>query len=303
MDIERPVHGAFAFRFHVSTIAAILIALIWLPTLLRVFAVTGGAVKTPAGEATTGGLLGFVRLLTPETRERVLPTLIAATEATEAETAGAERRAAQRVREELQDEFASVAAPRTSVFEALQEAARRYERLREELPAGPDRTFEMTRLLAEVRPFAEVASPEEVVGLFETGTEGGRVVTLALIDADPDSSYFVYALDGISNSRSAFEQFHALRTMQQMLPILDERRRRQLLEALERERRNERGTDPQADSSRWALITELYRALRPSGAQRRKQQMEFERSVARLIESAGGILAESIPEYGLQPDS
>jgi hypothetical protein len=39
-----------SLTFHVTTITALFFALIWLPALLRVFALLGGGIKTPFGE-------------------------------------------------------------------------------------------------------------------------------------------------------------------------------------------------------------------------------------------------------------
>jgi hypothetical protein len=63
------VNGSFA----PGTLTGVLIALIWLPALLRVIAIAGGGVKTPAGEASTTGLLAVLDSLEPETKRNALP--------------------------------------------------------------------------------------------------------------------------------------------------------------------------------------------------------------------------------------
>src|SRR4029077_4099769 len=70
--------GALEVTFQLTAITATLIALAWLPALVQIVALGGGGVKTPAGEATTGGLLDVLQSLTPETRREALPAVIAA---------------------------------------------------------------------------------------------------------------------------------------------------------------------------------------------------------------------------------
>ena len=64
--------------FHLSWLAAVMLSLLWLPALMRVVMLAGGALKTPAGEAGTPGLLDLLRSLRPETEREALPAFIAA---------------------------------------------------------------------------------------------------------------------------------------------------------------------------------------------------------------------------------
>jgi hypothetical protein len=57
--------GALEATVQVTAITAVLIGLVWLPAIVRVIALAGGGVKTPAGEATSGGLLDLLRSLEP----------------------------------------------------------------------------------------------------------------------------------------------------------------------------------------------------------------------------------------------
>src|SRR4051812_173776 len=57
----------------VTSLTAVLLALIWLPALLRVLGVAGGGVKTPAGEATTPGLARLFDAVDPEMKRDTLP--------------------------------------------------------------------------------------------------------------------------------------------------------------------------------------------------------------------------------------
>src|SRR5690242_16925225 len=50
----------------VTGLTALLLALIWLPALVRILGIAGGGVKTPAGEATTPGLARVFEWFDPE---------------------------------------------------------------------------------------------------------------------------------------------------------------------------------------------------------------------------------------------
>jgi hypothetical protein len=105
--------------------------------------------------------------------------------------------------------------------EILRREAAEYERVRREMPRGRDRTSEMTRVIAKARTIGQQQkpSPEMLRRVFD-GSEGGRVVALALASATPDRDLVDIVLDGIRNSRSAFEQYHALRAAEAFVPIL-----------------------------------------------------------------------------------
>lgn len=81
--IARAADGALTVEFRVTTTTTLLLALAWLPALLAVLAVAGGGVRTPAGEATTGGLLQVLQVLDPMTKRAVLPPLVAGLEQAE----------------------------------------------------------------------------------------------------------------------------------------------------------------------------------------------------------------------------
>ncbi len=60
----------FTVNFHLTTITVVLVALIWLPSLLRVISLLGGGIKTSVGEASTEGLLAhFSMAIDPSLKE------------------------------------------------------------------------------------------------------------------------------------------------------------------------------------------------------------------------------------------
>jgi hypothetical protein len=296
LNIERIAGGGFQIGFHVTTITAILIGLIWLPALLRVIAIAGGGLKTPAGEASTPGLMDFLKLLDPQAQRETLPTLIAAADVTETSPANAQ--SAQRWRQEFEDRLATLLATQPSAHELLEDIARTYERIRNEQRAGPDRTFRMTELVAQARALRESVTSSDVVDLFNRGSEGLRIVALGLVQAEPTGEFFELVRDGIASSRSAFEQYQSLRAATDMLPTLSRQQRESLAEALEGERADVRGTEPQADSSRWQLMSELYRRLVPPPSMARSEALRFDQRVREVLESSPEVLEIAQPTGG-----
>ena len=87
----------------------------------------------------------------------------------------------------------------------------RYERLRTTEPSGWDRTSRMEGVLREARRLdASVLTPADVAGIFGTGSEGNRIVALALLESNPQLATDDVLVDAIGHSRSTFEQYHGL---------------------------------------------------------------------------------------------
>jgi hypothetical protein len=134
---------------------------------------------------------------------------------------------------------------RDRALDSLRDLARTYEDVRREMPHGIARTRRMERLLRDARMQARVAPPEDqlVRDLFD-GNDGDRVAALAAMYEHPRLRDFELLLDGIKNSRSAFEQFHALRLAEQVIPELDTEQRGRLTRALRAELSSEGGIGP-----------------------------------------------------------
>jgi hypothetical protein len=106
--------------------------------------------------------------------------------------------------------------------------------------------------MAEIRALASYlsVSPRIVKSLFGSGKEGDRVVALTLLEAMPLQQCLDQILDGIQNSRSAFEQFQALRAAEEALPDLGLADRRRLAKILNTELMDESGKGIHQDLSR-----------------------------------------------------
>lgn len=92
---------------------------------------------------------------------------------------------------------------------ALAELAQRYEHVRSTSEADPDRTRELRKVVIEAAGL-EVEPDAALVDELATGSEGERIVALALLHAHPDPDATPFLIEAIEHPRSAFEQYHAL---------------------------------------------------------------------------------------------
>jgi hypothetical protein len=222
--------GQLEFSIQITPITVLLIALIWLPAIVNVVALAGGGIKTPAGEVQSSGLLQILRSLEPAAQRGALPAVIAAldTGPTRDDPDVAE------LRQRLQGQLAGLPVEAAVARERLNSLAREYETIRATMPGGPDRTFKMTQIVTEARGLAQAArlDPQSLTGLFQGPDEGDRIVTLAIIEANPDPVYLPIVFDAIENARSPFEQYHGLLAGLAMVDELSADQRAALREAI-----------------------------------------------------------------------
>jgi hypothetical protein len=239
---------------HVTTITGVLIATVWLPTLLRVIALTGGGVKTTVGEAQAVGFLDHFRNLPADQQEESLAAAAAVIEHAETQTSD-EPSEARQVREEIEEAIARIPRGPQDVQRRLREIAREYERLREEMKAGQERTRAMTELVTRARGLWQAdPRPAEAARWYRSAREGDRVIALAGIQTRRDPGDLNIVIDAISRPRSAFEQFHALRAAAAVIPQLMPSELRTLRRAIAEQRvETEDGAHwiTPADVSRW----------------------------------------------------
>lgn len=88
-----------------------------------------------------------------------------------------------------------------------------YEQIRVDEPSGPKREAKLNRLMRELRAEARSGkhSPKDVAELFAGGSRGERITALGLMQGNHALVSVDAIADGIRNSRSAFEQYAALR--------------------------------------------------------------------------------------------
>lgn len=157
----------------------------------------------------------------------------------------------------------SLAPYAQEVRRQLKECAQRYESIRRDMPSGSARTLELSRIVEQARGLAEKAgySSIEISELFTDDSEGDRIVSLALIQAMPNVDFFEVVVTAISESRSAFEQYHALYAIKNMLPILQEEQNQKLVRTLRDQRRGGPGSYIVPGSDRWVVSESILRAI------------------------------------------
>jgi hypothetical protein len=175
---------------------------------VKVIALSGGGIKTAAGEAQTGGLLAVLKTLDPETQRGALPAVIAALDTDPKK----DDLAVASLRRNLESELAGIPVDPADARERLTELAREYEALRKAMASGPQRTFKMTQLVAEARGIAAAAQlyPRWLTDLYVGHGDGDRVVSLAVIQAMPDKDELPLVVESIRAARSPFEQYQGL---------------------------------------------------------------------------------------------
>jgi hypothetical protein len=175
--------GAFRMHLQVTSITVILIALVWLPALLNVLAIGGARLKVPVGELETLGLLAFLR-----------------------------------------SGESDPLAPHVPVSARLRDLEVRYDTLREVLPHGEARTVRLEAIILQARAVVQNAEDSGDLDMrladFASATDGGRAVTLGLLQATTATSIRMVecVIDAITSPRSSFEQYHALKTAQTLMP-------------------------------------------------------------------------------------
>jgi hypothetical protein len=173
-------------------------------------------------------------------------------------------RAAAELRQRGDDEGAARLTAEADALLGLAEVARptasAYERVRSTMPAGHERTRELTTIFIEAR-LKQPEEPEEASQLrelFSRGGEGERMYALGRMLANPSVRDLDVVLGGIRNSRSAFEQYYLLELAEEMLPSLQEDEREKLATTLDDEEKRylKPGTD------RWEVAKRIRAKLR-----------------------------------------
>jgi hypothetical protein len=123
------------------------------------------------------------------------------------------------------DQIATRCLPNEETLPAdvLDDLAREYERIRQEMPPGQSRTTAMNKLVNEVRIRA-AASPmsarRKAPALLRSRRDGDRIVGLALVEGSPAVEFCDDPLRIFSSSVSAFEQYHSLLALSEIAPVL-----------------------------------------------------------------------------------
>ncbi len=239
MDTTFPGSGHARWHFAVGAISLTAIALIWLPTAIRLLSLVGGSVKAAGVEASAIGILQ-----SPDKLIEDLASLLTSTDQLGQEMPkGSER--VQVIGAEV-DQIATRYLPseETLPAEVLDDLARKYEQIRQEMPRGQSRTIAMNKLVNEVRIRAAaspMAARRKAPALLRSSRDGDRIVGLALAEGSPAAEFCDDLLRIFSTAVSAFEQYHSLLALSEIAPILSTENRTRAASVLEREKSDPRG--------------------------------------------------------------
>ena len=179
--------GDLSIALDVNGVTAALIALMWLPSVLRVIAWTGGSFKTAAGEASSGGFLSLIGGLAEG--PQLLGTLGAALEDAERGTAGSQQKETAAALDAVREQLTSAAAKTGSPLQSeLTRLAHEYESVRKVMPGGSSRTWQMSGLVEQAQAAVRASTDSDPwlrqwIAGFDNLDEGERVMALAVLRA------------------------------------------------------------------------------------------------------------------------
>jgi len=220
--------------FQVTGTTAIFLALLWLPSLLRVFALAGGGIKTPAGEINTGE--GIDKLLTL-LKQDTLGILISETTTAEERAAPGEKAKAGELRQQLETAYVS-RIPMGQINNELAQLVEQYKQVRASMPSGDERTFQMESIVGRMRAIISQTklSLNEIDAYLRSDDIGERLLGLSYVQSSGDERHFEQVAQIIGDPQSAFEQYQALRAVLETISHLNKSQRLALREILTKQR-------------------------------------------------------------------
>jgi hypothetical protein len=249
-------------QWHVSVGAVSLIAigLIWLPTALRFLFMVGFSFRAAGVEATAGGLLS-----SPDDLIRDLANM--KTTAEQVEQGATDPKSAGQVIDQAIDRMATRYVPADSALseDILTRKARDYEEIRRTMPRGDDRTRAMNGLVNDVRIRAAAApatARRYTAAFLPSAREGDRIVGLALVEGCPSADVFSDVLRIFTTAASAFEQYHSLRALEEIAPVLSPEQRSEAADSLEREKSDPRHVGVMMDRYIPSWIERVLKVMR-----------------------------------------
>lgn len=262
-DVSWTQASGLAYSFRVTNTTVLFLAVVWLPALLQIFALVGGAIRTPAGELSSPGIEQLLQLVDPETKEEAIGALKVVLERAEESVPLAKRLEVRQAQQQLDEEYLSTISSEQARQE-LNHLAQRYQKLRE-APSGTRRNFLVEALAGVMRALTPKAqlSEAEINAHLQSQHQGQRIVGISSMEALQDPKYFELALEVIAHPKSAFEQTYALRAVEKMLPNLAPNEKKRLRQVLEKQR----DFDPtkqqwiKPGSDRWSISDRLLSAL------------------------------------------
>jgi hypothetical protein len=146
-----------------------------------------------------------------------------------------------------------------ALLDAAGPIAADYRQVRGSMRSGRARTRAMQEVVSRARHLSEEQTfePAEVLRWLREGSDEERVTALAMMQASRELRNFEAALATIDDSRSPFEQYHAMLLTAQMIDDLDEAEQRRLAEVI----RSQQGFRFRRDTDRWRLSEDILRRV------------------------------------------
>ncbi|MGK7928203.1 MAG: hypothetical protein AB4290_23655 [Spirulina sp.] len=253
--------GGFIFNFGVHNATVFLLATVWIPAAIKLLALVGGRIDTPAGGLSTPGLEGILQAVGSATADEALGALKVVLEDAEESAPYRQKEQLREIRQRLTEE----SSDRISTERARQNLAQladRYQTLQDEYPSGARRNFLFEAVAGGMRALVTPAalSESEILAHLQSQHQGQRLVGLSCLRKMQEiEAYFSPVLAAIASPDSAFEQMTALRVVEEMLPHLPRQQKQRLKQAIEQQRDYDKSKHQwiKRGSERWAICDRL----------------------------------------------
>ncbi|NEO82658.1 MAG: hypothetical protein F6J87_00070 [Spirulina sp. SIO3F2] len=261
-DLTWTSQAGLSIQMQVSNTTVLILAFMWLPAVLQLFALVGGAIRAPGAEFSSPGLEQLLQAVMPEAQDEVMGAVKVVLEDVKETASPQHRQELQQVERQLDEQYEDLTP--VEARQALQHLARRYQALQDG-PRGVRRNFLMETVAAAMQSLVPPAkiSDVEIQNYLQSSEHGDRLIGLACVMDQQGIGHFEPVLNAIAHSGSAFEQLHALRIMERMLPTLPTEHRDCLRQVLNQQRDydEQQGQWIRPDSDRWLVSEKLLAAI------------------------------------------
>lgn len=167
------------------------------------------------------------------------------------------------LREESEKALRNLGPEHNDIDKQLYTLAEEYERLRKDLNPSRDRTIKLGGIVGQIRSLALGAEykPQNAIKLFKSNTEGKRIAAIAIMRVKPQHEYFQVLAEAIGNCKSSFEQYQALKAMENITGLLTKEEKLQLKSILEKEMSDAPRANIKQNSDRWGLATRILEKI------------------------------------------
>jgi len=147
-----------------------------------------------------------------------------------------------------------------ALLDAAGPIAADYRHVRGSMLPGRARTLAMEEIVSRARhlPEERTFDPADVLVWLREGSDGERVIALAMMQVSRELRNFEAARATIEDPHSPFEQYHAMRLVGLMIDDLDEAELRRLAETIRSQREFRRF---RRDADRWLLSEDILRRV------------------------------------------